>query len=181
MLARYPSDGDPLMWMKLSDDFYKDCRRAKLTDAAFRVHVEMLCFAMDDENGGAITWDDITSISRAQNIPTAVEQLVAVEFWARTGDETWQIIHQMEHQPDVEVLTKRREQAAERQRKKRRKAIGLDSEGTLSRRDSPRDEVRDDPRDPGRGWSGRYGESQETNPALEQEANGRRSQEPSGW
>ena len=158
-----------MTWLKLADEFAKECRRARLSDAAFRVHVEGLCFAMDDENDGIIYEDDLRSFTRTADPMTAVQELCDCSFWLQLGPAKWQILHQMEHQPDAETLAARRKLAAQRQAKKRRKAAGLEEipeqrSGSLYPRDTPSD----DPRDPVRSGSVRDWESQETNPALEE-------------
>jgi hypothetical protein len=156
-------------WLKLSDDFRKDCRRAKISADAFRLHVEGLNFAMDDENGGLFDEDDILSFSRADKPLVRAQELEDCGFWQRIGETTWQILHHMEHQPDVEVLAARRSADAERQARKRRKSAGLPTEsGSLSRRDTDRDSrrdvtrdrPRDDTRDPGRVGTGLDGAGQ---------------------
>ena len=82
-----------MTWLKLADEFAKECRRARISDAAFRVHVEALCFAMDDENGGVIYKDDLLSISRVTDPLAAVEELCDSSFWERISESKWQILH----------------------------------------------------------------------------------------
>jgi hypothetical protein len=155
--------------LKKSDDFADDCARAGLSDAAYRTHDEGLLWVMRRETGGWLDRLDLRRFAETRDPDAAVAELVAAGFWQPSGDG-WLVIHGMEHQPELEVLAARRKAAAERQRRKRAKAAGLD----VSRRDYPRD----DPRDPGRVGSGRDGESQQTNPALEEEAS---PDEPEGW
>ena len=138
-----------MTWLKLGDEFSKECRRARISSDAFRLHVEGLCFAMDDENGGVIYEDDIEAFARVPKPFEAVLELENVNFWERVGHGKWQIVHQMNHQPAADVLAARRASNAERQQRKRRKDAGLMVEDAKpSRRESRRDTPRDDPRDP---------------------------------
>lgn len=173
--------GAGVTWLKLSDDFNKDCRRARISDAAFRVHVEMLCFVMDDENGGFVNADDVIATSRATRPMDALQELIRCGFWTELTEDRWQIIHQMSHQPDPETLEERRRKDAERQNRSRRKAAGLDTpppkSRSLSRRDTTPDNMRDDTpdvqmddtRDPGRVGTGRVRETQDPNPSSRRE------------
>ena len=173
-----------MTWLKLADEFAKECRRARISDAAFRIHVEALCFAMDDENGGVIYKDDLLSISRVADPLVAVEELCDSSFWERISESKWQILHQMEHQPDVETLTARRKLATARQARKRRKAAGLEVPEPRKGSLYPRDKGRDNPRDPVRSDSVRDGESQHLNPPREEEESWEHqmsTQEPEGW
>lgn len=147
-----------MTWLKLPDEFPKECRRAKLSDAAFRLHVEGLCAVMDDENDGYVDADDVQAFTRAQRPFDAVKELERVGFWQRLGSGQWRIVHMMEHQPDAETLTRRRQMDAERQNKHRRKKAGLAPE--VSRRDETCDAPGDETRDPVRVGSGRDGSGQ---------------------
>lgn len=150
-----------MTWLKLGDEFPKECRKVGLSDSAFRLHVEGLCYSMDDENGGRFTDDDVAAFSRAKNRPDALSELASVGFWQRTGQDSWQIIHSMGQQPDPETLAARRDADLKRQNRLRRKKAGLPADPVdLSRRDSTRDEGRDITRDPARTGTGRGGSGQ---------------------
>ena len=144
-----------MTWTKLSDDFGDQC--ADLSDAAFRTHVEGLLWTMRRETDGAISKRDISRFAESALPDDAVVELVARGFWTEC-DNGYLIEHHIEHQPDSETLTARRNADALRQSRKRRKAAGLDVSDHESRRDTPRDSERDscsdtpsdDTRDPGR-------------------------------
>ena len=116
-----------MTWTKLSDDFGDDCARAGLSDAAFRLHVEGLLWAMRRENGGHVDLRDIARFADASDPTAAVVELVAAGFWQRDGKDC-RIVHHMEHQPEPEVLAARRKKTAERLRRHRRERAGLDGE-----------------------------------------------------
>lgn len=157
-----------MTWLKLSDDFGDQC--ADLSDTAFRTHVEALLWTMRRETAGVVTTRDVSRFAESADGRDAVTELVARGFWDEY-DNGYLIRHHMEHQPEPEVLTARRRNDAERQRRKRRKAAGLENEQAPSRRDSPRDDTRDHPRDPGRVGSG----TGKPNPSLEEKREGVRS------
>jgi hypothetical protein len=144
-----------MTWTKLSDDFSDDC--SELSDAAFRCHVEGLLRVMRRETGGAFTERDLRHLD-SPDAERGVAELVAAGMWERTPTG-YRVVHHMEHQPEPEVIARRREPAADRQRRKRMKAVGIDPDTgeDVSRRDDPRDYPRDDPRYPGRVGSGRDG------------------------
>jgi hypothetical protein len=139
-----------MTWLKVSDDFGDDCARAGLTDAAFRTHIEGLCWAMRRETGGRIDAIDVRRFAETERPSAAIQELVDAGFWTRT-ERGYLIVHHMQHQPEPDVIAKRREKSAERQRKKRRRDAGLTADTPASRRDSRRD----DTRYPGRGGAGR--------------------------
>jgi hypothetical protein len=139
-----------MTWTKLSDDFAEEC--ADLSDAAFRTHVEGLLWTMRRETDGTLRPRDVPRLAESPDWQAGVEELVRVGFWEQC-DNGYLIVHHMEHQPEAEVIEARRRNDAERQRRKRRKAAGLD----VSRRDDPRDDQSDHPRDPGRVGTGREG------------------------
>ena len=137
-----------MTWTKLSDDFGVQC--AALSDAAFRVHVEGLIWTMRRESGGYLTVRDVVRLSESPHAEMAVVELVACGWWSVEG-QGYQINHHMEHQPEPDVLARRRQLDAERQRRRRRNLIGI--EAGPSRRDTTRDNTRDS----GRVGSGRVG------------------------
>jgi hypothetical protein len=140
-------------WVKVSDDFPDDCARVELSDAAFRTHMEGLCWVMRRETGGHIDDLDVRRFAESERAADAIEELIDAGFWTRT-DGGYVVVHHMKHQVEPDVIAKRRENDAERQRRKRRKDAGLPPEPETSRRDNPRDVQRDNPRDPGLVGSG---------------------------
>lgn len=106
---------------------------------------------MRRENGGRIPHREIKRLAESTASHAAIQELIEKGFWTDDGT-AYQIVHHMEHQPEPEILARRRELAAERQRKARLKKAGI---ATMSRRDTTRDEARDKTRDPGRDGTGR--------------------------
>jgi len=115
-----------MTWTKLSDDFADQCDVAGLSDAAFRTHVEALILTMRRETDGKITRRELRKHAAVDDYEAAAAELVAAGFW-RTTDDGWQVIHHMEHQPESEVIAKRRAMDAERQRKARMRKAGIES------------------------------------------------------
>lgn len=114
-----------MTWAKLSDD-YPD-QTARLSDAAFRTHTEGLCWTMRRETGGHIMRRDLLRFAETDLPNEAVAELVSLGYWVEQSDG-WRIVHHMEHQPEPDVIRKRRENDAERQRRARRKKAGLSSD-----------------------------------------------------
>lgn len=114
-----------MTWLKLSDDFGEDCARARLSDAAFRTHVEGLVWAMRRETDGYVDDIDVRRFAETSDPKAAVQELVNAGFWRALPNGSLQIIHAMEHQPEADVIAARRKKTAERVRRHRRKAAGL--------------------------------------------------------
>lgn len=136
-----------MTWTKLSDDFSDECRH--LSDAAFRTHAEGLLWAMRRETGGYLTSRDIARFAESPHAEMAVTELVACGWWSVEG-QGYRINHHMEHQPEPDVLAKRRELTADRVRKHRRKKAGLSAESP-----GPLDAPRPDPSRPDPGNASR--------------------------
>jgi hypothetical protein len=132
-----------MTWTKLSDDFTDQC--ADLSDAAFRTHVEALVWTMRRETGGYLTMRDVRRMAESPHAEMAVEELVNVGWWS-VERQGYRINHHMEHQPEPDVIEARRNLAAERQKRHRRKKAGLSqgSESSSSLGASP-DPTRPDP------------------------------------
>lgn len=136
-----------MTWLKLSDDFGDDCARARLSDAAFRTHVEGLIWAMRRENDGLLDEIDVRRFAETGDPHKAIQELVNAGWWQRLPQGRLQIVHAMEHQPESDVIERRRKLTAERKRRERRRKAGLQADDeTASRRDRTRD--------PGRGGTG---------------------------
>lgn len=111
-----------MTWTKLSDDFGDDC--SDLSDAAFRTHVEGLIWSMRRETGGYIASKDVKRFAESPHADASVAELVSEGWWSieRQG---YRIHHHMEHQPEPEIIAKRRELTADRQKKHRMKKAGI--------------------------------------------------------
>lgn len=116
-----------MTWLKLSDDFADECARFELSDAAFRTHVEGLQWAMRRETGGRLTERDVRRFAEVDDPHGAVEELVAAGFWEPFAGG-YRVVHHMEHQPEPDLIDRRRKLAAERVRRHRRKKAGLDQQ-----------------------------------------------------
>lgn len=162
-----------MTWLKLSDDFSDEC--AELSDAAYRSHVEALGWCMRRETGGLLTKRDIRRCLETEDPWAAVDELLEAGFWVREG-ESYRIVHHINHQPEPDVLARRRERAAERQRKQRRKQAGL-SDPARSQRESQRDERSKSMRDPGRVGTGRAGTGGEQPGPAPKRPDGKQHQE----
>lgn len=112
-----------MTWTKLSDDFGVDCR--DLSDAAFRTHIEGLIWTMHRESGGYIDSRDVKRFAESPHADMAVAELVACGWWSIEG-QGYRINHHMEHQPEPDLIAKRRADTYERVKKHRRKKAGLD-------------------------------------------------------
>jgi hypothetical protein len=117
-----------MTWTKLGDDFADDCARAGLSDAAVRTHTEGLVWAMRRETGGLLDKRDVQRAIETAEPDAAVAELVAAGFWRETS-RGWLIVHHMEHQPEPDLIARRRKLTAERVRKHRRRKAGLPDDG----------------------------------------------------
>lgn len=112
-----------MTWTKLGDEFATECR--DLSDAAFRTHVEGLNWAMKRETGGHVDARDVKRFAESPHADMAVDELVATGWWSIDG-QGYRINHHMEHQPEPDLIAKRRELTAQRVKKHRRKKAGLE-------------------------------------------------------
>jgi hypothetical protein len=112
-------------WTKLGDEYGDDCR--DLSDAAFRTHTEALIWTMRRETGGHITARDVTRFAESPHAEMSVSELVNCGWWSVEG-QGYRIHHHMEHQPEPDLLAKRREMTADRVRRHRRKKAGLEED-----------------------------------------------------
>lgn len=112
-----------MTWLKTSDDFPMECAQVRLSDAAFRTHVEGLSWVMAKETGGYVSARALKRFAETENWDAAVDELVAVGFWRRV-DGGWQIVHHMEHQPTPEQLTAQRANNAAKQARHRARRMG---------------------------------------------------------
>jgi hypothetical protein len=145
-------------WSKFGDEFPAAAR--DLSDAAFRTHVEAVCWSNGRLLDLMIAKHEVRRFAETSDPVTAVEELVAAGWWQDCGDAGWYIgCRFAEWQLERSVIDHRRALAAERQRRKRLHASGVHSlcSDCSVTRDNPRDVQRDNPRDPGRDGSGRDG------------------------
>jgi len=98
-------------WTKLSDDFADDCET--LSDAAFRLHVEGLCWSNRKLLDCIIPVDHLRRFARD---PGSVDELLAVGWWSRIAD-TYVIRHQATYQRTREQVVRQQEANAVNGRK----------------------------------------------------------------
>ena len=87
-----------MTWTKLSDDFPFDCWT--LSDAAFRLHIEGLCWSNRMLLDGVIPKDDMHRFAKE---PDTIEELVSGGWWSTNG-ESYVIKHHMMYQPTREKV-----------------------------------------------------------------------------
>lgn len=114
-----------MTWTKLSDDYGDECR--DLSDAAFRTHTEALIWTMRRETGGYIEARDVRRFAESPHAEMSVDELIAVGWWS-VERQGYLIRHHMEHQPEPDLIAKRRADTAERVKKHRRRKAGLSEE-----------------------------------------------------
>ena len=113
-----------MVWVKLSDDFPIKLAELGLSDAAFRTHVEGLCWVMKRENGGAVSEKALKQFAETDHREIAVQELIARGIWAKTTDG-YQILDHMDLQIEPEVLaTRRQKDAAKHKAQRMRVATG---------------------------------------------------------
>jgi hypothetical protein len=78
-----------MTWTKLGDEFTDECWR--LTDEAFRLHVEGLVWSNAKHLDGRLAKDEM---SRWAHHPDAAEELVSLGFWEDGGDHYQIYAHQ---------------------------------------------------------------------------------------
>ena len=78
-----------MTWTKLGDEFAEQCWR--LSDAAFRLHTEGLCWSNQKHLDGHLTKD---GMGRWAHCPSAAAELVMLGFWEDHGDHYKIYAHQ---------------------------------------------------------------------------------------
>lgn len=108
-----------MTWLKIGEEFPVEVAKADLSDAAFRLHIEGLAYAMDRENDGRFSEREVKRFAECSNYAVAIQELVDAGFWQRVGAGELQIVHHMEAQPSSAYLMDKRQNEATRQRRKR--------------------------------------------------------------
>lgn len=151
-----------MTWTKLGEEFGDAAR--KLSDAAFRTHVEALMWSNRRLLDLLIDPDDIRRFAETKHPEEAVAELVDAEWWRDEG-EGWFIGCKFDDwQLEKAVIDVRREQSALRQRRHRMHAAGdhsLCTDRCSVTRDTSRDEMSDVARDPVRNGPVRNGSERE--------------------
>jgi hypothetical protein len=89
-----------MTWTKLGDEFGDECWT--LSDAAFRLHVEALCWSNRMLTDGQLAKDDMR---RWAHHPQAAEELVDVGWWEDSGGH-YQIVHHLGYQRTKKQIAK---------------------------------------------------------------------------
>lgn len=161
-------------WIKLGDELPNEAR--KLSDAAFRTHVEALAWSNRNGSDLRIEAADLPRFAwTTADAAEVVEELVAGGWWSRDGDVLFIGLRHPEWQLSAAVVEQRRRDAALRQDRRRRHKAGdhafclpdncpeapgnpiADPMGYPEHvtRDVTRDVTGDNTRDPGRDGTGR--------------------------
>lgn len=147
-----------MTWTKLGEEFGDAAR--KLSDAAFRTHVEALMWSNRRLLDLLIDPDDIRRFAETKHPEEAVAELVDAGWWRDEG-EGWFIGCKFDDwQLEKSVVEVRREQSALRQRRHRMHGAG-DHSLCTDRCSVTRDKTGDVTRDPVRNGSERNGSDRE--------------------
>ena len=107
-----------MTFTKLGDEFPAEART--LSDAAFRTHIEALCWSSSRLLDLLIPKHEVRRFAETADPFTAVEELVSAGWWQDGGDAGWYIgCRFSEWQWDRAHVEHRREQVAEAQRRRR--------------------------------------------------------------
>jgi hypothetical protein len=153
-----------MTFTSLGDEFPAAAR--ELSDAAFRTHIEALCWSAARLLDLLLPKREVRRFAETADPETAVEELISKGWWQDCGDAGYFIgCRFREWQQERVVVEKRRAANALRKRRQRLHAVGDHSLCTdrcphvMSRRDGTRDETRD---------SGRVGKGREVTTDLEE-------------
>ncbi len=111
-----------MTWTKLGEE-WPDAAR-EMTDAAFRTHIEALCWSNRRGLDLMIPKRDLKRFAETDDPDTAVKNLVTANWWQDCGD-TWFIgVQFADWQLEATVVEKRRQQTAIRVRRHRMHEAG---------------------------------------------------------
>jgi hypothetical protein len=111
-----------MTWTKLGEEFSDAAR--ELSDAAFRTHIEALCWSNRRGLDLQVPKRDLKRFAETDDPDTAVKNLIAAGWWQDCGD-TWFIGMQFaDWQLESTVVNKRREDTALRVRRHRMHEAG---------------------------------------------------------
>ena len=110
------------MWTKLGDEWSAEAR--DLSDAAYRTHVDSLCWSNERLLDLYIPKRDLRRFAETADPDTAVKELIAAGWWRDDGD-TWYVgLRFPDWQVESTVVKARQQQTAERVRRHRRHLVG---------------------------------------------------------
>lgn len=99
-----------MTWTKLGEE-WPDAAR-ELSDAAFRTHVEALCWSNRRGLDLTIPKRDLKRFAETDDPDTAVKNLVTASWWQDCGDSWFIGVQFADWQIEASVVAKRREQSA---------------------------------------------------------------------
>lgn len=109
-----------MTWLKLSDDFSRDMAFHRVSDAAFRTHVEALNRCMFRLNEGVIQVNELNRFLESPLWSQSVDELIDKGLWSMNeDDDSFTVHHAMEYQRTPDQVAKEREGNKERQRRRR--------------------------------------------------------------
>lgn len=136
-----------MTWSKLGDELPDDA--ADLTDAAFRTHVEALCWSNRRLLDLTIPKRDLRRFAFSADADQGAKELTTAGWWTDNGDSWWVGAVHPEWQRSKEQVLNRREQNATAQERRRRHRRGdhslcLDGNCLGLSADDTSDDARDD-------------------------------------
>jgi hypothetical protein len=96
-------------WVRLDDQFPIHRKVGALSDPAFRLHVEALCWCARHLTDGVVSRDDLSTVSRIRGAERYAAELVRRGCWSET-DEGWVIHDYLEYQQSRSKVLQTREQ-----------------------------------------------------------------------
>lgn len=112
-----------MVWVKVTDRHPREASRAGLSPAARCLHMDALCWIMANDNETrVITRRDLFRLSEYDDPDLIVPELVECRWWAQTGDDTWEVVHDVADQRTNEQILADREKNAGRQARSRERA-----------------------------------------------------------
>jgi hypothetical protein len=116
-------------WVRFDDQYPIHRKVAGLTDGAFRLDVEALCWSARNRTDGRIAVDDLPNVDRKARTGRQVAELVRRGRWHEAGYECpsehcppsgpdgWVIHDFLEYQPSSDKVAREKAAKAERQRR----------------------------------------------------------------
>src|SRR6266545_3279057 len=103
-----------MTWVRFDDMFPIHRKVGALSDAAFRLHVEAVCWCARHLTDGVVSSTDLAQVTRTRKPQRLVTELVRSGAWREAADG-WQIHDYLEYQPSRSKVTVQRQAKAERQ------------------------------------------------------------------
>lgn len=111
-----------MTWTKLGDEFSDEAR--DLSDAAYRTHVDALCWSNRRLLDLVIPKRDLRRFGETADPDTAAKELVHGGWWEDRGDAWWIGLRFADWQQESAVVTHKREQSAVTSRRSRMHKAG---------------------------------------------------------